>query len=93
MECISPMDIPKPKNKKFQTIAQYLEHNQSKSGSKKVTMNNGKISVSPEIIKWTPEEDKLLLELMRKRTLGAIRLRLWTLFHRNGGESENQKLK
>jgi len=82
------MDAPKPK--KFQTIAQFLEQNQI--DKKKVTVNNGKLSVSSEIVKWSEEEDSLLLDLLKKRTLSAIRRRLWDLLHRRNGHT-NQKLK
>ena len=51
--------------KKFRTIAQFL------------TEKNG--SQVKRIKKWTEEEDHVLLNLLRKRTPGAIRVRIYRL--------------
>jgi hypothetical protein len=51
--------------KKFRTIAQFL------------TEKNG--SQVKRIKKWTEEEDQVLLNLLRKRTAEAIRVRIYRL--------------
>ena len=76
-------------SKKFQSIAQFL---QEQGKSQKVTIKEGKVSVSGEIVRWSKEEDGVLLDLLKRRTHAAIRRRLWDLLNSKKGKP-NEKLK
>lgn len=72
------------------TISQFLEANPN---SKKAYLDkNGDVKLVKTLEKWKEEEDKILLELLEKRTADAIRWRLWALLKVNNGK-RNQKLK